>query len=40
VRKGDTRIFYEEFYDEVKILGVATKGPKGLEQVARLVNQP
>lgn len=40
IRKGDTRIFYEEFVDNVKILGVTTKGDtKQLNQMAKLVEE-
>lgn len=40
IRKGDTRIFYEEFVDGVKILGITTKGNnKQANQIARLVNE-
>jgi hypothetical protein len=40
IRKGDTRIFYEEFVDSVTILGVITKGDtKQLNQMAKLVQE-
>jgi len=40
IRQGDARIFYEKFFDEVKIVGVASKNDaKSLNQVARLVSE-
>lgn len=39
IRKGDTRIFYEQFVDEVKIIGVDSKGDsKILNKMVRLVD--
>lgn len=40
IRKGNPRIFYKEFVDEVKILRIAVKGAaKLMNQVERQVNE-